>query len=124
MFNILLENIKYSLQHHFHEIACEETPTPEKVRDSFLGVADKENTLMRLFERHLDNLRNIVGKGMAQATYDKYDITYRRLKEFMKNRYNLSDIPLRDIKNIFVVDFEKALIYNFTPTYCHKLLND
>ena len=110
MFNTLLENIKYSLQHHFHEIACEETPTPEKVRDSFLGVAEKENTLMSLFNRHLDNLKNIVGKGMTQATYDKYDITYRRLKEFMKSRYNLSDIPLRDIKNIFVVDFENYLI--------------
>ena len=59
MFNTLLENIKYSLQHHFHEIACEETPTPEKVRDSFLGVAEKENTLMSLFGRHLDNLKNI-----------------------------------------------------------------
>ncbi len=109
-FNTLLENIKYSLQHHFHEIACEEAPTPEKVRDSFLGVADKGNTLMQLFGRHLDNLKNIVGKGMTQATYDKYDITYRRLKEFMKSRYNLSDIPLRDIKNIFVVDFENYLI--------------
>lgn len=113
VFNTLLENIKYSLQHHFHEIPSEETPTPEKVRDAFLGVADKENTLMLLFERHLNNLRNIVGKGMAQATYDKYDITYRRLKEFMKNRYNLSDIPLRDIKNIFVVDFENFLIKTY-----------
>ncbi len=110
MFNTLLENIKYTLQHHFHEIACEEAPTPEKVRDSFLGVAEKENTLMSLFGRHLDNLKNIVGKGMAQSTYDKYDITYRRLKEFMKSRYNLSDIPLRDIKNLFVVDFENFLI--------------
>ena len=113
MFNTLLENIKYSLQHHFHEIACEEIPTPEKVRDSFLGVAEKENTLMSLFGRHLDNLKNIVGKGMAQATYDKYDITYRRLKEFIKSRYNLSDIPLRDIKNIFVVDFENFLIQTY-----------
>ena len=113
MFNTLLENIKYSLQHHFHEIAGEEMPTPEKVRDSFLGVADKGNTLMQLFGRHLDNLKNIVGKGMAQTTYDKYDITFRRLKEFMKSRYNLSDIPLRDIKNIFVVDFENFLIQTY-----------
>ena len=113
VFNTLLENIKYSLQHHFHEIASEETPTPEKVRDAFLGVADKKNTLVLLFERHLENLRNIVGKGMAQATYDKYDITYRRLKEFMKNKYNLSDIPLRDIKNMFVVDFENFLINTY-----------
>lgn len=123
-FNTLLENIKYSLQHHFHEIACEEMPTPEKVRDSFLGVADKENTLMSLFGRHLDNLKNIVGKGMAQATYNKYDITCRRLKEFMKSRYNLSDIPLRDIKNIFVVDFENFLIqaYNYGKNTRAKFL--
>ena len=44
---------------------------------------------------------------MAKATYDKYEITFQRVKEFMKSRYNIPDIPLRDIKNIFVVDFEK-----------------
>ena len=86
-FNSLLANIRYSIQNHFHEISLEETPTPEKVRDSFLGITDKQTTLMVLFQRHLDNLKNIVGKGMAKATYDKYEITFRRVKEFMKSRY-------------------------------------
>lgn len=112
-FNSLLANIRYSIQNHFHEISLEETPTPEKVRDSFLGVTDKQTTLMVLFQRHLDNLKNIVGKGMAKATYDKYEITFRRVKEFMKSRYNIPDIPLRDIKNIFVVDFENFLIQRY-----------
>ena len=49
-FNTLLANIKFSIQNHFHEIALEETPTPEKVRDSFLGVTDKQTTLMVLFQ--------------------------------------------------------------------------
>ena len=70
-------------------------------------------TFISLFQRHLDNLKNIIGKGMAKATYDKYEITFRRVKEFMKSRYNLSDIPLRDIKNIFVVDFENFLIQKY-----------
>ncbi len=112
-FNSLLANIRYSIQNHFHEISLEETPTPEKVRDSFLGITDKQTTLMVLFQRHLDNLKNIVGKGMAKATYDKYEITFRRVKEFMKSRYNIPDIPLRDIKNIFVVDFENFLIQRY-----------
>lgn len=112
-FNTLLANIKFSIQNHFHEIALEETPTPEKVRDSFLGVTDRQMTFISLFQRHLDNLKNIIGKGMAKATYDKYEITFRRVKEFMKSRYNLSDIPLRDIKNIFVVDFENFLIQKY-----------
>ena len=50
---------------------------------------------------------------MAKATYDKYEITFRRVKEFMKSRYNIPDIPLRDIKNIFVVDFENFLIQRY-----------
>lgn len=109
-FNSLLTNIKFSIQNHFHEIATEETPTPEKVRDAFLGVTDRQMTLMSIFQRHLDNLKNIVGKDMTKATYDKYEITCRRLREFMKSRYSIQDIPLRDIKNIFVVDFENFLI--------------
>lgn len=112
-FNTLLAHIKFSIQNHFHEIALEENPTPEKVRDSFLGVTDRQMTFMSLFQRHLDNLKNIIGKGIAKATYDKYEITFRRVKEFMKSRYNLSDIPLRDIKNIFVVDFENFLIQKY-----------
>ena len=50
---------------------------------------------------------------MAKATYDKYEITFQRVKEFMKSRYNIPDIPLRDIKNIFVVDFENFLIQRY-----------
>ncbi len=57
MFNTLLENIKYSLQHHFHEIALEETPTPEKVRDAFLGIANRQMTLMSLFKDILTILK-------------------------------------------------------------------
>lgn len=109
-FNTLLDGIKYTIKKHYYEIEQEETATPEKIRDSFLGIFDRQNRLLILFKRHLDSLHNIIGKGIAQATYDKYDITYRRLEEFMKSKYKISDIPLRDIKNIFVVDFENYLI--------------
>lgn len=109
--NTILEGMKCSIQNHYYQIVREdEIPTPEKVRDSFLGIIDKQNSLLTLFKRHLDNLNNIIGKGLAKATYDKYDLTYRRLEEFMKFKYKISDIPLRDIKNIFVVDFENWLM--------------
>ncbi|MDB0754791.1 phage integrase SAM-like domain-containing protein [uncultured Bacteroides sp.] len=43
------------------------------------------------------------------ATLAKYDRCYRRLEEFMKAKYNISDISLKEINHMFITDFENYL---------------
>ena len=54
----------------------------------------------------MDECNALKGISRSDATIQKYDRCYRRTIEFLKSKYNLSDIPLVEINHKFIVDFE------------------
>ena len=108
--NELLEDIRTSLKNHYRDIEMQETyVTAEKVRNAFLGITTRQRTLLELFKKHNDDARKLVGISKSAATLSKYDRCYKRLEEFMKARYNISDIALKEINHMFITDFENYL---------------
>ena len=51
----------------------------------------------------------MVGISKTAATMAKYDRCYRRMEEFMKAKYNITDIALKEINHMFITDFETYL---------------
>lgn len=47
-----------------------------------------------VFEEFNDRQEKLIGIDLAQSTFNKYDLTYRRLKEFLKVKMRKSDILL------------------------------
>lgn len=108
--NETLEDIRTSLKNHYRDIEAHESfVTVEKVRNAFLGITAKQRTLLELFKKHNDDARKLVGISKTPATLAKYDRCYRRLEEFMKAKYNISDISLKEINHMFITDFENYL---------------
>jgi site-specific recombinase XerD len=108
--NGLLDNFRASLIQHYRDISDREaTVTAEKVRNAFLGLQIRNETLLDLFASHNNNLEVQVGKGVSRDTHQKYLRTSTRLKEFMKYKYNISDINLKEINHSFLCDFEVYL---------------
>lgn len=66
-------------------------------------------------------MEKAIGITVAKATLQKYKVTYKRLEEFMKSRYNISDINLKEIDHRFVTEFEFFLrtdsLCNVNTTY-------
>ena len=54
-------------------------------------------------------IRKLSASAKTPATLAKYDRCYRRLEEFMKVKYNISDISLKEIGHMFITDFENYL---------------
>ncbi len=54
------------------------------IKDAFLGLDVKISTLLAVFEEFNDRQEKFIGIDLAQSTFNKYDLTYRRLKEFLK----------------------------------------
>ena len=79
------------------------------MRNAFLGFDDRKDTLLTLFNRYLANAQKLEGISKSKATIQKYERCYRRLFDFMKKVYRISDIPLKDMKYEFIVDFESYL---------------
>lgn len=108
--NNLLDDIRTSLRNNYREIEVHEAyVTAEKVRNAFLGYTTKQRTLLELFKKHNEDARKLVGISKTDATLAKYDRGYRRLEEFMKAKYNIEDIALKEINHMFITDFETYL---------------
>lgn len=108
--NRYLDSIKGKLITHYHRL-CEsnEVVTAAMVRDAFLGTNTKTNTLLAFFEEFNDRQEKLIGIDIAQSTFNKYDLTYRRLQEFMKVKLRKNDILLCQLDRSFVMDFEAYL---------------
>ena len=78
---------------------------------------------------HNEDYAKQVGKMKSQRSYWKYCTVYNHLEEFIKHRYKVSDIALRELSPAFMTDFELFLrteksvgiIENFIHT--HLLVN-
>lgn len=89
------DSIKGQMIMHYHSLSeAKEVVTASMVRDAFLCTNIKSNTLLSVFEEFNDRQEKLIGIDLAQSTFNKYDLTYRRLKEFLKVKMRKSDILL------------------------------
>lgn len=108
--NALLEEIKARIHKIYHELTIKEVyVTSETVKNEFLGLSEHHETLIKLFDRHNEDVKKLVGVSKSKATYQKYCVTRNRLAGFIKSRYHLSDIALKEINHMFLTDFEVYL---------------
>ena len=108
--NRYLDSINGQMITHFHRLSeSNEVVTAAMVRDAFLGTDAKSNTLLSVFEEFNDRQEKLIGIDLAQSTFNKYDLTYRRLKEFLKVKMRKNDILLCQVDRNFVMDFEAYL---------------
>ena len=86
-----------------------EIVTPQILRDEFLGVGAKNSTLLTIFDEFNERQESLIGIDITQSTFNKFDLTYRRLEEFLRKKRNREDIPIRQVDRTFVLDFEAFL---------------
>lgn len=109
--NSLLDEIKSSLHSIYHQMQRRDNyVTAEKVKNNFLGHSEQHETLLTLFHRHNEDVKSLIGISKSQATYQKYEITRKHLANFINRKYNLSDISIKEINNMFINDFEVFLM--------------
>jgi integrase len=115
--NKLLEDIKASLHQIYHEQQRRENyVTAEQIKNEFLGHTENHETLLNLFQKHNDDVKQLIGLSKSASTYQKYEVTRKHLASFIQAKYNLSDIALKSINNMFINDFE---VYLMTVGRCN-----
>ncbi|MDR2917116.1 MAG: site-specific integrase, partial [Tannerella sp.] len=71
----------------------------------FLGYEEEEKTIISYFDKFNEQYKLKVGTTATHKTYTRYLLTRDRLVEFMKERYSLSDMSIKEITVAFVDDF-------------------
>jgi len=114
--NAQLNEIKASLHSIYHELQRKDNyVTAEKVKNEFLGISENHETLLELFQKHNEDVLKLIGISKSAATYQKYEVTRKHLQKFLQLKYQLTDISLKEIKHMFLCDFE---VYLMTTANC------
>ncbi len=106
--NRFLDKIWVGINAKYKEIAERDYHvTAEKVKNAFLGLEMRHETLLKVYAQHNEDFAKQVSAGLRHdSTYHKYCTVYKHLEEFIKTRYSLSEIALRELTLAFITDFE------------------
>jgi integrase len=112
--NALLDTTKAAIHKVYRDIQeREHYVTAEKVKNTFLGIEQKQQTLLELFDYHNKERKLQVGITLAKSTYNRYCSTRRYIADFLMYKYNLSDIPVKEVNIQFISDFETYLYLRY-----------
>lgn len=122
--NRALDKIRVGVNKAYQEVMdADGFVTAEKVRNAYLGMGMNHKTLLAVFRQHNEDYLKQMGKMKSERSYLKYGIVYKHLEEFIRQRYRMSDIALKELAPAFITDFEiflrteKGLCTNTIWTY-------
>ena len=101
--------------------------TAETLKNKLTGVEEKQRMLLQIVEQHNNDIKTLIGKGYTKATWTKYCTTKNHITEFLKWKYRISDINLKELNYEFVTDFEfylkseKSIDVNTNAKYIKNL---
>lgn len=108
--NAELDDYRASAYRHFYELSKRfDNVTAMQVKQAVQGMACAFETLMKVFATHNEECRKRVGISRAAQTMRHYDIAYKRLSDFLKKKYHLSDISFQQLNTDFIERYDRYL---------------
>ncbi len=99
----------------------------ETLRLKWYGLEERTHSLVEIFKQHNEQLKALIGRDCAKATYTKYQTTLDHTIAFMKWKFQKADIDITRITYSFITDFEfwlkseKKCNHNSTIKYLRNL---
>ncbi|MDR3217825.1 MAG: site-specific integrase [Dysgonamonadaceae bacterium] len=109
--NALVDNTKSTIYKIYRELQERDNyVTAEKVKNVFLGIEAKHQTVLELFDYHNRERELQIDVNLSKSTYDRYCTVRQIVSDFILYKYNLHDIPVKEVNHQFLSDFEIYLL--------------
>ena len=76
------------------------------VKEQFQGSVETQMTLLRRLVLYTDDLKSRVGVDVAKGTIPNYHYTHKSLVEFIKLKFNASDMAFGQLNEQFIRDYQ------------------
>ncbi|RYZ26467.1 MAG: site-specific integrase [Chitinophagaceae bacterium] len=86
-----------------------EVLTAETLKNRFVGKVERAKTLVEVFTDHNDKMEALLGQDYEKSTLTRYKTCLSHVKDFMKYRYQITDIPVARVSYTFLEDFDYYL---------------
>ncbi len=108
--NLAIDRIRVDVNRRYQELMqTDGYVTAEKLKNAYLGIGIKQETLLKLFEQHNAEFEKKVGYSRAKGTFSRYRTVCKHIREFLPLTYHWEDIPLKELSLSLINDFEYFL---------------
>ncbi len=105
--NSYLDALKAQVYEYQQQLIREDEITnAENMRNKILGVDKKKYMLVPIFRQHNSDMKALIGKEYAHATYVRHETSLKHTIDFMMWKYKVSDIDIRKIDHEFITGYE------------------
>ena len=105
--NSYLDTLKAKVYDYQQQLIREdEIVNAENMRNKILGVEKRSHMLIGIFQQHNEEIKALVGREFATATYTRYETSLKHTIAFLKWKYKVSDIDIRKIDHELVTSYE------------------
>ena len=80
--------------------------TSKMLTNAFLGIGEKQWSLVELFQEHNENMKRLINKEYSPLTYQRYQAALKHIKIFCKTQYNNEELSLSEVNHKFITSFE------------------
>ena len=99
-----LEQEVYDAQHQM--LKDKKLITVETLKAKLTGQDKRELMLVPIFQDHNQKMKELLGNEFSPNTLKRYITTLKHTINFLKWKYNISDIEIKAIDNAFINEFE------------------
>jgi site-specific recombinase XerD len=108
--NAYLDMVKGEIHKHYNQLlASDKFITADTIKNSYLGLGEKQRSLIETFQYHNDQMKELIGVDVVKATHTKFETVLKKIELYLKKQYKRSDIMLQELDHKFIVDFEYFL---------------
>ncbi|MBK5722291.1 site-specific integrase [Dysgonomonas sp. Marseille-P4677] len=109
--NAKLDKLLLAINDAYKALVDRNSPFDAKdVKHLFQGSMDAQMTLLRLFDRHIAEMKARVGIDVSHRTVPNYIYARQRLGIFIKKRFNASDLAFSQLNEQFIREFQDFLV--------------
>ena len=104
--NTALDNLKVAIRKSYDkQMEDYGYAMPEKIRNQVLGLEKGAKSLVEYIDLHNQQYENRVGINTTRTTFIRYKLVKERVQDFLRLKYNVSDIPIRDLTPVVLENF-------------------
>ncbi len=126
--NALLDDIRAAVVRRYYDFqAGGEVVSASRIKNALMGLNESSRKYLELCDLFLEDYAKLVEtKGYGQESLFRYELTRRRVAEFISAEYKVADIPLADINKRFLDKLyvwlcgEKKLANNTAAKFIHR----
>lgn len=79
--------------------------TATAIRDAMTGKEQHRRKLLVQFQKHNDETKKMIGKGVAKGTWTNFETSLAHTKNFIRYKYGLDDVNILALDKDFIKDF-------------------